>query len=985
MFLLKVDETYEGFVVKKILELEELNCTLRELIHEPSGAVVIHIENDDPENLFCLAFETIPYNSNGVAHVLEHTVLCGSKKFPVKDPFFAMTRRSLNTFMNALTGADVTCYPAASQVEKDFYNLLEVYLDAVFHPQLKKASFLQEGHRLEFSEAKDSESPLEWKGIVYNEMKGALTSPDTRLWHEMMAKLVPDLTYAYVSGGDPKVIPSLTYEQLISFHEIYYHPSRCLFFFYGNFPLKEHLDFILERDLKHVIKQPPLPPMPLQERFSEPVCHEAFYPITETDDLNKKTFIAFAWLTAPVRDQDTILALTVLDAVLMETDASPLKLPLLQSGLCVSADAYIDTEMSEVPYMIVCKGCEKQDAAELERVLMKTLETIVEEGIPHHLVEAAIHQLEFSRTEITGDHAPYGLTLFMRSVLSKQHGGQPENSLLIHSLFNQLLERTRDPRYLPEILKKYLLCNRHLVRLVMAPDPELAAKEVEDEQKRLQTIRNKLKAEQIKELLKQSEELARYQKETEGQNLECLPKVSLSDVPVLARDFPLHVKQGKQNVFRHDCFTNHIIYADLVFDLSHIEEADLPYVQLLSSILSELGMADRTYTENLEYLQANIGGLGTMLALHVQAPDSHQMRPAFTIRGKALYRKAETLFTVMKELATGARLDENKRIEELLMQIHTALQNRLNNNALRYALQLALSGFSPANKINNLWHGLSYMKMIQEFADNVEQGLPRLLSKLHTVKDKILSFHNPQLILSCDAKMQNRLEKENYFGLLELPKKTVIPWTGNYPVEPVSSQGRPIASPVAFTCEAFKTVAYLHPHAPALSLATHLLDNKILHPKIREQGGAYGCGATYTAMTGHFTFHSYRDPNIARTLQVFVESVETIASGKFDDRDLQEAKLGMIQQFDSPIAPGSRGAAAYVWQREAKTREMRQKYRDALLSLTPQEVQHVVAKELLPKVGHGVVVSFASKELLEKENEALAQKGAQKSLPIIPI
>lgn len=978
MFLSKIKEKYNGFVVKKILELEELNCTLRELIHEPSGAVVMHIENDDPENLFCLAFETIPYNSNGVAHVLEHTVLCGSKKFPVKDPFFAMTRRSLNTFMNALTGADVTCYPAASQVEKDFYNLLEVYLDAVFHPQLKKASFLQEGHRLEFTEPKDPTSPLEWKGVVYNEMKGALTSLDTRLWHEMMAKLVPDLTYAYVSGGDPKVIPSLTYEQLISFHEIYYHPSRCLFFFYGCFPLKPHLDFILERDLKHVIKQPPLPPMPLQERFLEPVCHETVYPISETDDLTKKTFVAFGWLTAPVRDQDTILALTVLDAVLMETDASLLKLPLLQSGLCISADAYIDTEMSEVPYMIVCKGCEKQDAAALEDILMKTLETIVEEGVPHHLVEAAIHQLEFSRTEIAGDHAPYGLTLFMRSVLSRQHGGQPENSLLIHSLFNQLLERISDPRYLPEILKKYLLCNRHFVRLVMAPDPELAAKEVKDEQKRLQAIQNKLKAEQIKEILKQSEELARYQKEAERQNLECLPKVTLSDAPVLTRDFPLHVKQ---NIFRHDCFTNHIIYANLVFDLPHIEEADLPYVQLLSSILPELGMKDRSYTKNLEYLQANIGGLSTMLALHVQAPDSHQMRPAFTIRGKALYRKAETLFTVMKELATGVRLDEEKRIEELLMQIHTALQNRLNNNALRYAMQLALSGFSPANKINNLWHGLSYMKTVQGFADNIEQELPHLLKKLQMVKDKILSFQNPQLVLCCDDKMQNRLEKENYFGLLELPKKSTARWTGNYPIEAVSSQARPIASPVAFTCEAFKTAAYLHPHAPALSLATHLLDNKILHPKIREQGGAYGCGATYTAMTGHFTFHSYRDPNIARTLQVFVESIETIASGKFDDRDLEEAKFGMIQQFDSPIAPGSRAGAAYVWQREAKTREMRQKYRDTLLAMTAQEVRNVVAKELLPKVGHGVVVSFASKELLEKENEVLAQK----SLPIIPI
>lgn len=978
MFLSKLDEQYEGFVVKRFLVLEELGCTLRELQHERSAVTVIHIENDDPENLFCLAFKTLPYNSNGVAHILEHTVLCGSRKFPIKDPFFAMTRRSLNTFMNALTGADVTCYPAASQVKKDFYNLLEVYLDAVFHPQLKKLSFLQEGHRLEFTESGNPQTPLLWKGIVYNEMKGALSSPDTRLWHEMMSRLAPDLTYSHVSGGDPKVIPSLTYEELISFHQMYYHPSRCLYFFYGSFPLKTHLDFILEKELKDVTKVTPLPPLSRQSRFSEPVYGEVFYPVGEADDFNKKSLIAFGWLTATASDQETLLALTLLDAVLMETDASLLKLPLMQSGLCTTADAYIDTEMSEVPYMIICKGCEAENGAELETILKKNLETIIDEGIPKRLIEAAIHQLEFSRTEITGDHAPYGLTLFMRSVLSKQHGGSIENGLLIHSLFNKLLERSQDPKYLPDILKKYLLDNRHFVRLIMKPDPKLAAMELEEEKGRLEEIRKKLKQEEIKAILKQAEELARYQKETEGQNIECLPKITLSDVPVLSRDFSLHKKNG---VLYHDCFTNQIVYADLVFDLASIDEPDLPYAQLLCSTLSEVGLANRSYTENLEYLQANIGGLGGMLALHVQANDPHTMRPAFTIRGKALYRKAQELFTVMKEMALLPRLDEERRIEELILQINTSLQNRLSKNALRYATQLALSGFSPASKINNLWHGLPYLKMVEQFVQNPKKNLKPLLEKLYTVKDKMLSLHNPELVLTCDHNMQSRLEKENYFGLLDLPKKEAAPWVGNYPLESTASQARPIASPVAFTCSAFKTISYLHPHAPALNLAAHLLDNKILHPQIREQGGAYGCGATYFPMTGHFTFHSYRDPHIARTLKVFITATEAIAEGQFEERDLEEAKLGVIQQFDSPVSPGSRAAAAYIWRREGKTHQMRQKYRNALLNLTPKEVQRIVSKELLPKVSQGVIVSFAGKELLEKENALLGQN----CLPIISI
>lgn len=978
MELKKIGDTCKGFILKKIVPLKELNAVLKELEHSPTGARVMQIENADPENLFCLSFETIPYNSDGVAHILEHIVLCGSQKFPIKDPFFSMMRRSLNTYMNALTGADVTCYPAATQVEKDFYNLLEVYLDAVFHPELKQESFFQEGHRLEFTKPDDPKTPLQWKGIVYNEMKGALASAETRLWHAMMERLVPDLTYAHVSGGDPKVIPTLTYEKLHTFHETYYHPSRCLFFFYGNLPLEKHLDFILEKELAFATKLPPLPPMPLQPRFKNPVEAKIAYPAADKDDLDAQTFISLGWLTTPVRDQDAVLALFILDAILMETDGSLLKLPLLKSGLCLSADAYIESEMSEMPYVIVCKGCKKEDASKLEALILKTLEEIIDLGIPSHLVASAIHQLEFSRTEIVGNHSPYGLTLFMRSALSKQHGGEPENALLIHSLFDKLLERARDPKYLPEILRTHLLQNRHRVLLTMVADPKLGMKEEEEEKKALKEIQAALTDEEREKILNNAQALLKYHAEVEEQNISCLPKVDLQDVPLQARALPLREKHA---VFHHDCFTNKIVYVDLIFDMAHIEEEDLPYAQLLASILSELGSGKRSYLQNLEYMQAHLGGLGTALSLYIQAENPLLTKPGFIIRGKALYRKAPELFLAMKELVTSVRLDEEKRLEELLLQIHTSLHSQLNRNALHYAMQLAQSGFSSAAHISHNWHGLAYFKAIEEIVKKNDPSF--LLEKLIRVKDQLLSFLNPQLVITCDAQEYQKLEKERWYGLLELPQKKGVSWKGNYTVTPPLSQGRIISSPVAFTCEAFKTVSYLHPHAPSLSLASHILDNKILHPKIREQGGAYGCGATYNPMNGHFTFHSYRDPHVARTLQAFRESVESIASGAFDEKDLEEAKLGMIQQFDSPIAPGSRGTTAYTWWREGKTWEMRQNYRENVLHLTMQDVKKAVREELLSRVGEGVIVSFANKELLEKENKILPY--SQKPLPIIPI
>lgn len=976
---------YGDFVVTKFTPIDELNCVLRELQHLPTGAQVMHIGNDDPENLFSLSFKTYPSSSNGAAHILEHTVLCGSRRFPVKDPFFSMSRRSLNTFMNALTGSDFTCYPAASQVEKDFYNLLDVYIDAVFHPELKRLSFLQEGHRLEFSDPKNPKTPLQIKGIVFNEMKGNLASPDTRLWHALMAALVPDLPYAYNSGGDPKDIPDLTYAELVSFHETYYHPSRCLFFFYGDLPLKKHLDYIAERALKNVPAQSPLPPIPKQKRFKAPVSLEMRYPASESDDMSHRNIIAFGYLTAPLLSQEEVLALTVLDSVLMETDASLLKKLLLDSKLCIQADAYMDTEMSEVPYAFVFKGCEAHNAGALETALRNALASIIQQGIPRHLIDAAIHQLEFSRLEITGDHAPFGLTLFMRSALAKQHGCDPENSLMVHSLFESLLDKVKDPQYLPGLIKKYFLDNPHFVRIVMHPDRSLTTEETEQEKEKLQQIQKSLDDKQIDAILKQAQELSAFQKKTEEQSIDCLPKVTLADVNPLTRDFPLkHSRHGKLEVFHHDCFTNHILYADLVFDLPHIDDEDLPFAHLLVSLIPEIGSGDRNYAQNLEYLQAHTGGIGASLALHLQTSDPKVSKPSFNLRGKALDRKVDKLFSLMYDTLTRPRFDEKNRIKELVLQLRDAQLNRLNRSAMRYATQLSVSGFSPASHVGEAWYGLRYFKEIESLSKDLSKNPTKLVDRLMRLKEQLFSLQNPHLILSCSKEMFQEIERQGFYGFTDLSSpSTFTPWKIDYPVKPVVSQARNISSQVAFTSEAFKTITYIHPHAPALTVAALLADNKVLHRRIREQGGAYGCGASYSSGLGYFNFHSYRDPHIASTLRTFHEAIEALATGQFTEQDLEEAKLGIIQQFDTPISPGSRGLTAYAWMRDGKTKEMRQEFRSRLLALTPKDTKTAVEIELLPKKDQGVIVSFAGNDLLEKENAELAAE--HQALPIFPV
>lgn len=979
----QVGYQYHNFEVTKSVPIPELQCHLYELRHLPSGVQVIYIENDDQENLFCLSFQTLPSKSDGVAHILEHTVLCGSEKFPVKDPFFAMTRRSLNTFMNALTGADFTCYPASTLVPKDFYNLLDVYLDAVFHPHLDRFSFLQEGHRLEFANPTDPNSLLEHKGIVFNEMKGVLTSPTTRLIETMHQALFPDLTYGINSGGNPKTIPDLTYEQLIDFHKTYYHPSRCVFFFYGNLPLEKHLEFIEEKTLKGIDKQPPLPAIPNQPRFVKPRYLHASYPISADEETDEKSMVCFGWLTVPITDQEELLALNILEIALMDTDASPLKRALLGSKLCKIASSHIDGDITEAPWIITCRGCKPEDADNIEDLIWSTLEQIAKEGVPANLVENAIHQLEFHRSEITGDHAPFGLSLFMRSVLLKQHGVDPVDGLKIHTLFDGVHKRiSEDKDYLSGLIRKHLLDNTHYVRVVMVPDKELGGKELAEERDHLDKIRSALSDVEVRGLVHQAESLAEFQKKQEEEDTEILPKVTLEDVPRKSTFYELHKEKiGSLDIFHHSCFTNKIIYADLIFDLPHLSEEDLSLANLFTSLLTQLGAGGRDFSANLEYIQAHTGGVRANLTHYIQAKDHNVMSPAIHIHGRALHRKVDKLFALLKDFALTVDFKDHRRLKEVITKHFTALESSLNSNAMRYAINLSASGLDIPSAVANHWYGLDYYSTIRKLARNLNKEIDTLTAKMIDFKNRLLCTSGAHLVLSCDDEMYQMLKRNDFFTLTSLPTHKYEKWKGDYPLPKNANQGRTIASPVAFTGMAFKTISYTEEDSAVLGIAACLFDNLTLHKAIREQGGAYGGGATSNALSGNFYFYSYRDPNIANTIHAFRDSVQQVVDGQFDDSDIEEAKLEIIQGLDYPISPGSRADQAYGWLREGKPPEVRQKFRDRLLATTKEQVIAAVKKYIVPKMDGSAVVSFAGKELLEKENSALKDAG----LPLLPI
>lgn len=975
-------EKYGNFRVLNVCDLAEINCTLTELVHEPTGAQVLHLANDDEENLFNLSFRTWPEKSNGVAHILEHTVLCGSEKYPVRDPFFGMSRRSLNTFMNALTGADFTCYPVASQIPKDFYNLLEVYLDAVFKPKLTHLAFLQEGHRLEFLQPQDPNSPLVFKGVVFNEMKGALSSAEARLAEALMKELFPDLTYGVNSGGDPKEILNLSYEELREFHKKFYHPSRCLFYFYGNIPLERHLDFLEKHALEGVQKLSPLPPIPKQKRLQQKVVRSLKYPIPEGESTEDKTLVAMGWLTCSILEQIELLALVVLDVVLMGTDAAPLKMELLKSNLCKQADSVMDLEMSEIPYFIVCKGCQAEASDPLEHLIRTVLSQIAKEGLPPHLVEGAIHQLEMSRTEITGNTTPYGLSLYFRCALLKQHGGNPEDGLRIHSLFHKLRQLVEDPFYLPSLIHKHFLNNQHVVRIEMHPDLHLLNEEMAEEEEKLKEIASSLKDQDVQNLLKQAQELANYQELSHDENLDILPKVSLEDVSAQGKEFPLINETFDQlRLFCHPCFTNEITYVDYIYNLPDVAVGDLPYLRLFSLFLTQVGCGGRTYQQHLEYLLEHTGGIGSSLDLCLQAENAHLMRPALNIRGKALNRKVDKLFPIIRDVISSPDFTDVARVGELLKQHYHGVESSIHHSSLRYAINLAARGLSVPSTIYSQWYGIDYFNSLKKIVEEFESNPSSLIERLIHLQNQCLGLQGSDLILTCDSKTFERIKKTTFFGLNETPKKLYVPWQGNYHKEESLSQGRIIASPVAFTALMFSSISYTHPDAAALSIASEIMENKILHYRIREQGGAYGSGAVNSVLSGQFYFYSYRDPHLVKTIEAFREAIESLAKGDFDFDDLEEAKLGIFQDLDAPIAPGSRGMTAYSRLRGGRNPELRQRFREELFAKQKKDVQRAVATHLGGQFDQGVLVSFANKEFIEKENELLEKR----ALPVFNI
>ena len=711
------------FLVEQNLPVAELNLTAIRLKHEPTGARMLHLACDDPNNVFAVGFRTPPPDSTGIAHILEHTVLCGSEKYPVRDPFFAMIKRSLNTFMNAMTAADWTLYPVASMNRKDFYNLMGIYLDATFFPTLREQDFLQEGHRLDFADENDPDS-LMIKGVVFNEMKGAMADPSSLLGRRLNAALFPTTCYGKNSGGEPLVIPELSWQELRDFHKSYYHPSNSWIFTYGNLPLEEHLQQIEELALSRFKQQDVASEIPLEVRLTAPTQSTQTFPVGPDDELQQRSMVQMAWLTCPIEDTFERAATGIQANLLLGNPAAPLYQALIESGLGRNLspgtgyhDDYRDTYLSAG-----LQGTDPERLPEIEALILDTLQKVEKNGFPQERIDAALHQYDFANREVTGDQYPYGLGLMMRLFGPWLHANDPFSTLMISQNLEKLKTETADPQFFPKMIRRHLLDNPHRVTLLLRPDTEHAQREELAFADHLKEIRESL--DEAKTAAIKAKNLALKESQETPDDTSCLPILELSDIEREEQKTP-YKKQTDSicDTFWFTQPTNGITTLVMQFDISALAPALRPYLPIFCALMPQIGAAGHDYLAMSRRISAATGGVrfGTNL---LESPlDLDSMRPVVELKGKCLDRNQTTLCEILTDVLTAPDFNDLERLRTVIGQIRASMENSIPGAGHSFAARAAAATLTPTASLREEWSGMTQVQTIQQASTLDDAGL----------------------------------------------------------------------------------------------------------------------------------------------------------------------------------------------------------------------------------------------------------------------
>ena len=941
--------------------IDSLNLVIKKYQHHVTKTPHYHLATDNPENVFLVALRTVPVDSRGVAHILEHTVLCGSEHYPVRDPFFMMIRRSLNTFMNAFTSSDWTAYPFASQNKKDFNNLLDVYLDAVFFSRLHELDFAQEGHRVEFAKADDPASDLLFKGVVFNEMKGAMSSAVSTVWHTLSKYLFPTTTYHFNSGGDPEAIPDLSYQQLREFYKTHYHPSNAIIMTYSDMPAAEHQARIHEKTLSRFERLDVHIGVANEQRFCAPVRIQESYAFDEVDESAEKTHIVLGWLLGPSTNLKQQLEAQLMEGVLLDDSASPLRRALETTGLGSAPSPLCGLEASNREMSFVCglEGSKPENADALEAMVLDVLQKVADEGIAEERVEAVLHQLELSQREVSGDGYPYGLQLILEGLSTAIHRGDPAALLNLDPVLDELRTLIRDPGYIRGLVRGLLLDNQHRVRLTMVPDTGLSARRDQAEAQRLAQMKAQLSDEGKQEIVQLAKALAERQEQEDDPGV--LPKVGLEDIPA-----EMNIAEGeKETIAGHSVSfypqgTNGLVYQQLVVDLPQLDDALLDTLPYYSNALAQLGCGGRDYLAT-QALQTSVsGGVHASSSMRGAVEDVQALRGFLVLSGKALTRNHAALSQLLVDTMEAPRFDELERIRELIAQQRAQREQSVTGNGHSLAMLAASSGHSAGASLSHRLRGLAGIRYLKTLDDSFSDA-----DKLTEFADCFANIHERmrsaprQFLLIGEAERRAQVEQEMAQAWSQAAGGDASGFSA-FAVPPVQQQVTEAwltNTQVNFCARAYPTVPPEHADSAPLSVLAGFLRNGYLHRAIREQGGAYGGGATHDSDNASFRFFSYRDPRLEETLDDFDRSIRWLLEEKHEWRLVEEAILGVIGSIDKPGSPAGEARDAFYSELYGRTPERRQRFRQRVLEVSLQDLQRVGETYLVAGQASSVVIS----------------------------
>ena len=901
----------------------------------------IHLESDSNEKVFMVAFRTIPEDSTGVAHILEHTALCGSKKYPVRDPFFMMIRRSLNTFMNAFTSSDWTAYPFATLNKKDFNNLLGVYLDSAFFPNLDNLDFAQEGHRLEFQEKNNPESEIEIKGVVYNEMKGAMSSITSQLWHGMSKHLYSSSTYKHNSGGDPENIIDLSHEDLVNFHQKHYHPSNATFFSFGNLDPLEIQSFIKENVLDNFSPSDEVVAVKNEDRLESPKVVSDFYNPQPGDETNHH--IVLSWLLNESHNPVQLLETYLMSNILLGNSASPLRKLLENTKLGKSPSPLtgLEADQKELVFAAGLEGIDSNKSKEVEILIMECLTKLVEDGVPKDLIDSSLHQLEIRQREITGSGMPFGLQIMLTCLPACIHNDNPLNVLDLDSAFNIIKNNLKSDNYIENLIDKNLIKNNHRLTYSLIPDTELNKKNEEKIQNKVFEITKNFSSDDKEKLIKLANDLEKRQNSIDDP--EVLPKVTKEDIPK-TRNYasPLTFTKNESTNYFYKTGTNGIVYHSMIFPCEALDENELKVASLFSNTLTDIGLGKDSYEDIQKYQSSITGGIS---ASFITLPDKKDdtFKLALKVSSKSLEGNESFMQDLILRTVKESIFDETNRIQELLEFISSDNEKSVIQNGHILSMSNAASQISDIASTNDLTSGLRFVHNTNHLSKLVKEKdeLTKYLELLRSINSKI--SNTPSYLFTASA-----LDKANLNLNFTIKENTNLYKNQNL----IALQSTPVGwitgSQVCFCAEAFPTVDFSHEDAPALTVLGNVLRNGYLHSAIREKGGAYGAGATQDSNNKVFKFFSYRDPKCKETFNEFKKSREWSVKS-ITEEQLEEGVLGVISNIDKPLSPFGEAMSDFMSSLDQKTQDERLSFRSKVKDCSLANLAMVSEKYLFNK------------------------------------